>query len=112
MSLVQGVELCSTSKIHAATLSDNAASYKDWSEQSSLTGTSLVLEYCGHSSDYERYVDNGDGTHHMKCDLCGFEWTEGEYSQLNHEYDKYEKINETYHKATCVCGYEALGARA
>ena len=105
--LVQGVELCSTSKIHAATLSDNAASYKDWSEQSSLTGTSLVLEYCGHSSDYERYVDNGDGTHHMKCDLCGFEWTEGKYSQLNHQYDKYEKIDETYHKATCVCGYEA-----
>ena len=105
--LVQGVELCSTSKIHAATLSGNAASYKDWSEKSSLTGTSLVLEYCGHSSDYERYVDNGDGTHHMKCDLCGFEWTEGKYSQLNHEYDKYEKIDETYHKATCVCGYEA-----
>ena len=105
--LVDGVKLCSTSKIHAATLSDNAASYKDWSEKSSLTGTSLVLEYCGHSSDYERYVDNGNGTHHMKCDLCGFEWTEGEYSQLNHEYDKYEKIDETYHKATCVCGYEA-----
>ena len=105
--LVDGVKLCSTSKIHAATLSDNAASYKDWSEKSSLTGTSLVLEYCGHSSDYERYVDNGNGTHHMKCDLCGFEWTEGECSQLNHEYDKYEKIDETYHKATCVCGYEA-----
>ena len=105
--LVDGVKLYSTSKIHAATLSDNAASYKDWSEKSSLTGTSLVLEYCGHSSDYERYVDNGNGTHHMKCDLCGFEWTEGEYSQLNHEYDKYEKIDETYHKATCVCGYEA-----
>ena len=105
--LVEGVELHNASKIYAATLSGNAASYKDWSEKSSLTGTSLVLEYCGHSSDYERYVDNGDGTHHMKCDLCGFEWTEGKYSQLNHEYDTYEKIDETYHKATCVCGYEA-----
>ena len=104
--LVEGVELHNASKIYAATLSGNAASYKDWSEKSSLTGTSLVLEYCGHSSDYERYVDNGDGTHHMKCDLCGFEWTKGEYSKLDHEYDKYEKINETYHKATCVCGYE------
>ena len=105
--LVDGVELHNASKIYAATLSGNAASYKDWSEKSSLTGTSLVLEYCGHSSDYERYVDNSDGTHHMKCDLCGFEWTKGEYSKLDHEYDKYEKINETYHKATCVCGYEA-----
>ena len=105
--LVEGVELHNASKIYAATLSGDTASYKDWSEKSSLAGTSLVLEYCGHSSDYERYVDNGNGTHHMKCDLCGFEWTEGEYSQLNHEYDKYEKIDETYHKATCVCGYEA-----
>ena len=105
--LVEGVELHNASKIYAATLSGDTASYKDWSEKSSLAGTSLVLEYCGHSSDYERYVDNGNGTHHMKCDLCGFEWTEGEYSQLNHEYDKYEKIDETYHKATCVCGYKA-----
>ena len=105
--LVEGVELHNASKIYAATLSGDTASYKAWSEQSSLDGTSLVLEYCGHSSDYERYVDNGNGTHHMKCDLCGFEWTEGEYFQLNHQYDKYEKIDEIYHKATCVCGYEA-----
>lgn len=69
----------------------------------------LVIEWCGHEDNEKlSYVDNKDNaTHHMKCDLCGFEWTEGEYSQLNHEYDKYEKINETYHKATCVCGYEA-----
>ena len=105
--LVDGVKLYSKNKVHAAALGDKQVLLAAWSNVSSINGTSLVLEYCGHSSDYERYVDNGNGTHHMKCDLCGFEWTEGEYSQLNHEYDKYKKIDETYHKATCVCGYEA-----
>ena len=105
--LVDGVKLYSKNKVHAAALGDKQVLLAAWSDVSSIKGTSLVLEYCGHSSDYERYVDNGNGTHHMKCDLCGFEWTKGEYSNLDHEYDKYEKINETYHKATCVCGYEA-----
>ena len=105
--LVDGVKLYSKNKVHAAALGDKQVLLAAWSDVSSIKGTSLVLEYCGHSSDYERYVDNGNGTHHMKCDLCGFEWTKGEYSKLDHEYDKYEKINETYHKATCVCGYEA-----
>ena len=105
--LVDGVKLSSKNKVHAAALGDKQVLLAAWSDVSSIKGTSLVLEYCGHSSDYERYVDNGNGTHHMKCDLCGFEWTKGEYSKLDHEYDKYEKINETYHKATCVCGYEA-----
>ena len=69
----------------------------------------LVIGWCEHEDNEKlSYVDNKDNaTHHLKCDLCGFEWTEGEYSQLNHDYDKYEKIDETYHKATCVCGYEA-----
>ena len=105
--LVDGVKLYSKNKVHAAALGDKQVLLAAWSDVSSIKGTSLVLAYCGHSSDYERYVDNGNGTHHMKCDLCGFEWTKGEYSKLDHEYDKYEKINETYHKATCVCGYEA-----
>ena len=93
-----------------ATLGGELLSPADWAftAVNSPANKDLVIEWCTHPDEYDSYVNNGDGlTHHLKCDLCGFEWTKGEYSQLNHEYDKYEKIDETYHKATCVCGYEA-----
>ena len=81
---------------------------EDWAFTSvnSPANKDLVIEWCTHPDEYDSYVDNKDGsTHHLKCDLCGFEWTEGENSQLNHAYDKYEKIDENSHKATCACGY-------
>ena len=96
-------------KVMKATLDGQQLKAADWDGKTQLTGGTLLIEWCEHEDNEKlSYVDNKDNaTHHMKCDLCGFEWTEGEYSQLNHEYDKYEKIDEIYHKATCVCGYEA-----
>ena len=96
-------------KVMKATLDGQQLEAADWDGKTQLTGGTLLIEWCEHEDNEKlSYVDNKDNaTHHFKCDLCGFEWTKGEYSKLDHEYDKYEKINETYHKATCVCGYEA-----
>ena len=107
--LVEGVDLYSTSKIHKGTLGGNVVPLSDWNQKPSISGTSLVLEYCKHSDDDFSYVDNKDGkTHHQKCNRCGFEWKEAsaEHSAEDHTF-RYEKIDETNHKAICVkCGYE------
>ena len=55
--LVEGVELYSTSKIHAATLAAKKVLPAEWRGVSSIKGTSLVLEYCGHAEDDPEYVD-------------------------------------------------------
>ena len=74
--LVEGVELYSTSKIHAATLAAKKVLPAEWRGVSSIKGTSLVLEYCGHAEDdpeYVDYVEVGETQHRWQCKACGFE---------------------------------------
>lgn len=69
--LVEGVQLYSTSSVHKATTLDGEAIALDaWKGKTSLSGKTLVLEYCDHDhATYERT----DGTHHkMHCADCGF----------------------------------------
>ena len=72
----------------------------------------LVIEWCTHPDEYDSYVDNKDGsTHHLKCDLCGFEWLKENQaadteSKIGH-FLTYTILNDTYHKGTCrECGAE------
>ena len=111
--LVDEVGLYSTSKIHKGTLNGNEVLPEKWCNSlknyvTSIEGTSLVLAYCKHSDNAFSYVANQDGkTHHQKCNRCGFEWKEAdaEHSAEAHTF-RYETIDATYHKATCVkCGY-------
>ena len=74
--LVEGVELYSTSEIHAATLAAKKVLPAEWRGVSSIKGTSLVLEYCGHAEDdpeYVDYVEVGETQHRWQCKACGFE---------------------------------------
>ena len=74
--LVEGVELYSTSEIHAATLAAKKVLPAEWRGVSSIKGTSLVLEYCGHAEDdpeYVDYVEVGETQHRWQCKACSFE---------------------------------------
>ena len=74
--LVEGVELYSTNKIHAATLDAKKVLPAEWRGVSSIKGTSLVLEYCGHAEDdpeYVDYVEVDETQHRWQCKACGFE---------------------------------------
>ena len=88
---------------------------EDWAftAVNSPANKDLVIEWCEHEDDEKlSYVDNKDNaTHHLKCDLCGFEWLEKNQaaeieSQIGH-FLTYTILNDTYHKGTCrECGAE------
>ena len=97
-----------------AALGGELLSPADWAftAVNSPANKDLVIEWCTHPDEYDSYVDNGDGlTHHLKCDLCGFEWLEKNQaaeteSQIGH-FLTYTILNDTYHKGTCrECGAE------
>ena len=102
--LVQGVELCSTSKIHAAALDKKQVLLAAWSDVSSIKGTSLVLTYCEHSvNDQQQYIADADGTdgshmHHLYCTACGFTWPSEAYGLVPLAYDE-----ETHTMGCDVC---------
>ena len=97
-----------------AALGDKLLPPADWAftPVNSPANKNLVIEWCTHPDEYDSYVDNKDGsTHHLKCDLCGFEWLKENQaadteSQIGH-FLTYTILNDTYHKGTCrECGAE------
>ena len=104
--LVDGVKLRNASKIHAATLDGTKVLYTKWDEKTSLTGTSLVLEYCGHKDAGGKsctdYAAESNGQHHEYCTLCGFAWPAA--SCTFDGKGGYDQGNDSGHYAKCVCG--------
>ncbi|WP_342982965.1 S-layer homology domain-containing protein [Flavonifractor plautii] len=109
--LVEGVELYSTSKIHAATLAAKKVLPAEWRGVSSIKGTSLVLEYCGHAEDdpeYVDYVEVGETQHRWQCKACGFEGGV-EACFTNTTISGITPNDNGTHTWKCICGREKNG---
>ena len=105
--LADGVTLYSTGSIHKGTLDDKVVPHTEWSQNPSITGKTLVLEYCEHPNPkYTHNTPNG-GTHHIKsCDQCGFN-TGSAPKPADCTADKtkgYDQGDENGHYALCICG--------
>ena len=70
--LINGVYLTSTSSVHKVTLDGETASPTAWQDQSSLSGSTLVLEYCEHIDADTVWIKDDDTQHHWACSVCGF----------------------------------------
>ena len=71
--LVEGVELYSEGLIHKATLDDKTKLYREWTDNTSIAGSKLVIEYCDHPKANVKYTPYQDTHHHIKsCEQCGF----------------------------------------
>ena len=95
-------------KVMKATLDGQQLKAADWDGKTQLTGGTLLIEWCEHEDNEKlSYVDNKDNaTHHMKCDLCGFEWlaangASDNYSKIDH-ICIYTDLGDNGHKGTCV----------
>ena len=109
--LVEGVELYSTNKIHAATLDAKKVLPAEWRGVSSIKGTSLVLEYCGHAEDdpeYVDYVEVGETQHRWQCKACGFEGGV-EACFTNTTISGITPSDNGTHTWKCICGREKNG---
>ena len=109
--LVEGVELYSTNKIHAATLDAKRVLPAEWRGVSSIKGTSLVLEYCGHAEDdpeYVDYVEVGETQHRWQCKACGFEGGV-EACFTNTTISGITPNDNGTHTWKCICGREKNG---
>ena len=109
--LVEGVELYSISKIHAATLAAKKVLPAEWRGVSSIKGTSLVLEYCGHAEDdpeYVDYVEVGETQHRWQCKACGFEGGV-EACFTNTTISGITPNDNGTHTWKCICGREKNG---
>ena len=95
-----------------ATLGGELLSPADWAVTTAPVNFSenkdLVIEWCEHEDNEKlSYVDNKDNaTHHMKCDLCGFEWlaangASDNYSKIDH-ICIYTDLGDNGHEGTCV----------
>ena len=106
--LVEGVELYSTNKIHAATLDAKKVLPAEWRGVSSIKGTSLVLEYCGHAEDdpeYVDYVEVDETQHRWQCKACGFEGGV-EACFTNTTISGITPNDNGTHTLKCICGRE------
>lgn len=106
--LVEGVELYSTNKIHAATLDAKKVLPAEWRGVSSIKGTSLVLEYCGHAEDdpeYVDYVEVDETQHRWQCKACGFEGGV-EACFTNTTISGITPNDNGTHTCKCICGRE------
>ena len=106
--LVEGVELYSTNKIHAATLDAKKVLPAEWRGVSSIKGTSLVLEYCGHAEDdpeYVDYVEVDETQHRWQCKACGFEGGV-EACFINTTISGITPNDNGTHTCKCICGRE------
>ena len=109
--LVEGVELYSTNKIHAATLDAKKVLPAEWRGVSSIKGTSLVLEYCGHAEDdpeYVDYVEVDETQHRWQCKACGFEGGV-EACFTNTTISGITPNDNGTHTWKCICGREKNG---
>lgn len=70
--LIDGVYLTSTSSVHKATLDGKTAAPTAWQDQSSLSGSTLVLEYCEHIDADTVWIKDSNTQHHWACSVCGF----------------------------------------
>ncbi len=104
--LVEGVKLYSPKPMHKGTLNGTVVSPSEWGN-SSITGTSLVLEYCMHGGDFT-YTPDGDAQHKKTCKQCGFVFP-SENCNFN---SGWGKTDATGHYGKCYCGNVATTATA
>ena len=105
--LVEGVKLYSTNKIHTATLDAKKVSPDAWSDNTSIEGTSLVLEYCDHDDADTVWIKDDDTQHHWQCKACGFTST----AKVEHAFRPVERNTETHTMKCDLCRYEAAPAQ-
>ena len=105
--LVEGVKLYSTNKIHTATLDAKKVSPDAWSDNTSIEGTSLVLEYCDHNDADTVWIKDDDTQHHWQCKACGFTST----AKVEHAFRPVERNTETHTMKCDLCRYEAAPAQ-
>lgn len=101
--LVDKVLLYSSQKMHMGILDGETVSPETWS-QTSLNGSSLVLEYCDHPD--AKYQPHGNTQHIKSCTQCGFNTG---YSPTAADcgtdgYNRYVSVNNTGHRQECPCG--------
>ena len=106
--LVEGVELYSTNKIHAATLDAKKVLPAEWRGVSSIKGTSLVLEYCDHDDADTVWIKDDDTQHHWQCKACGFEGGV-EACFTNTTISGITPNDNGTHTWKCICGREKNG---
>ena len=72
--LVDNVVLYSSQPAHMAIRDKNVLLPSEWSgsQNTSISGSELVIEYCDHSEGYVTYTRYGDTQHYMTCEKCGF----------------------------------------
>ena len=106
--LVDGVSLFSSKPIHKGILDGNVVLPSDWSQKLSITGTSLVLEYCEHPNP--AYTPSGSAKHKKSCAQCGFNTSGLSKNLVDCTFDGtggYDQGDEHGHYAKCVCGNRA-----
>ena len=106
--LVDGVSLFSSKPIHKGILDGNVVPLSDWSQKPSISGTSLVLEYCEHPNP--AYTPSGSAKHKKSCTQCGFNTSGLSKNLVDCTFDGtggYAQGDEHGHYAKCVCGNRA-----
>ena len=106
--LINGVYLTSTSSVHKVTLDGKTAAPTAWQDQSSLSGSTLVLEYCEHIDADTVWIKDDDTQHHWACSTCGFVSSKKE----THSVALPVAWTETTHTLRCeYCDYTADPAK-
>ena len=111
--LVDGVSLFSSKPIHKGILDGNVVPPSDWSQKLSITGTSLVLEYCEHPNP--AYTPSGSAKHKKSCTQCGFNTSGLSKNLVDCTFDGtggYAQGDANGHYALCICGNRATAATA
>ena len=111
--LVDGVSLFSSKPIHKGILDGNVVPLSDWSQNPSISGTSLVLEYCEHPNP--AYTPSGSAKHKKSCTQCGFNTSGLSKNLVDCTFDGtggYAQGDVNGHYALCICGNRATAATA
>ena len=111
--LVDGVSLFSSKPIHKGILDGNVVPLSDWSQKPSISGTSLVLEYCEHPNP--AYTPSGSAKHKKSCTQCGFNTSGLSKNLVDCTFDGtggYAQGDANGHYALCICGNRATAATA
>ena len=105
-NLVDKVELYSTKPVHEGILDGEVVLPSEWGK-SSVSGKTLVIEYCDHDEEYVTYTPYGTAQHYMTCTQCGFNVDDSsrKYADCGSDgYLRQESINNTQHRKVCPCG--------
>ena len=106
--LVDGVKLESTKPIHKGVLDGDTTALENWSNNASVSGKKLTIEYCEH--DTVAYTPSGSARHERECVDCGFRWAT-EPCTFNGD-GGYDQGGENGHYAKCVCDNAATTTTA